>query len=500
MRLPDGSVVQDPDEQIRHTIDLVFAKFKELGSCSRVLAYLQKSDIRLPRRQMAGRYKGDIRWKAPAYGAIHAMITNPAYAGALVYGRKQVQRGTAAQRRVRKPMEEWHYVHQHAYPGYISWEDYLANQERLRNNRSYPMLSADASPGAAREGAALLQGMVYCGKCGHRMSVTYKPWPRYTCQTLKRRFGSESCAFLNAPAVDKVVVQAFFEAIQPAQLDALTAVLREQEIERSHLMQQWQDRLERATYEAHRAERQYNSVDPENRLVAAELERRWEAALHLLWETEAAYAAFEQNPSPVTLSPELCEQFRHISETLPVLWHDLPHAQQKELLRSLIDQVILTRQAPDKIEVKIVWVSGHYSVAHTQPPIRRNSDVTDYAQMLNRIHELWQQNVADADIARQLTDEGFHSARSSIISPSTIQKIRMSQEWYRTTTNQPVEAPMGFLKITELAERLGVKPMWIYQRLRSQKIDPRYVEQHPKRKVILIRDSPDLMDQLRQMM
>jgi hypothetical protein len=145
--------------------------------------------------------------------------------------------------------------------------------------------------------------MVFCGKYGHRMAVTYKPWPRYTCQTLKRRFGEDSCAFLNAPAVDQVVVQAFFEALQPAHLDALAAVLQTQEIERNRLMQQWQDRRKRAMYEAYRAERHYNSVDPENRLVAAELERRWEAALRQLQQTEAAFAAFQREASPTTLSP-----------------------------------------------------------------------------------------------------------------------------------------------------------------------------------------------------
>jgi DNA invertase Pin-like site-specific DNA recombinase len=497
-RLPDGSVIQDPDEQIRHMLQLVFQKFAELGSCNRVLLYLQKQAIYLPRRQMAGRFQGDILWKAPTYGAIYAILTNPAYAGTLVYGRKQAQRGTTTGRRVRKPSEAWHYVHHDAYPGYITWATYLANQEQLRRNRAYSRQATTTSTGAAREGAALLQGIAWCGQCGHRLETIYKPHPRYTCQTRRRRFGEASCAFLGAPAVDRVVVQAFFEAIQPAQLDALAGVLKDQQAEHDRLRQQWQDRLQRVIYEAHRAERQYNAVDPENRLVAAELERRWEAALRHLQETETAYAEFEQHHPPATLPPQLGEQFRHISQTLPLLWDDLPHVQQKELLRSLIAQVTLTRQAPDDIVVKIVWVSGHYSLVHTQPPILRNQDVTGYEQMIACIHELWQQQTSDGEIAARLNAQGFHSAKSDRVSAYTVQRIRTQHGWHRPT-NQPVDAPEGYLKIAELAQRLDVKPMWVYQRIRSGKIDPQWVTQHPLRKVILIRDSLELIDHLRQM-
>jgi len=374
-------------------------------------------------------------------------------------------------------------------PGRRTWQ--------TRSNRAYSRQATTTPTGAAREGAALLQGIAWCGQCGHRLETIYKPHPRYTCQTRRRRLGEASCAFLGAPAVDRVVVQAFFEAIQPAQLDALAGVLKDQQAEHDHLRQQWQDRLQRTTYEAHRAERQYNTVDPENRLVAAELERRWEAALHHLQATKAAYAEFEQHHSPATLPPELCEQFCHIAQTLPLLWDDLPHVQQKELLRSLIAQVILTRQAPDDITVKIVWVSGHYSLVHTRPPLLRNQDVTGYEQMIACIHELWQQ-ASDVEIAAKLTAQGFHSAKSDRVSAYTVQRIRAQHSWHRPT-NAPVEAPEGYLKIAEVAQRLDVKPMWVYQRIRSGKIDPQFVTQHPQRKVILIRDSPELLEHLRQM-
>lgn len=221
--------------------------------------------------------------------------------------------------------------------------------------------------------------------------------------------------------------------------------------------------------------------------------------LRHLQVTQAAYTTFEQNASTTTLPPELCEQFSHISDTLPRLWDALPNTQKKELLRSLIEKVILTRVAPDKIDVKIVWVSGHYSVVHAQPPILRNSDVTGYPQMVDSIHTLWQQDVSDTDIAQQLTRAGFHSARSAHVSASTVQKIRTSPGWYRATS-QSVTAPDGFLKIAELAAQLDVKPMWIYRQIRSKKINPRHVMQHPHRKVILVLDCPEVIDKLQELM
>ena len=506
VRLSDSAVVKDPDDQVRHTIELVFAKFEELGSCRQVLHYLREAQILLPRRQTHGPHIGEMLWKQPTDAAVGAIITNPAYAGAFAYGRTQSDPTRRTPGRpdtglVRKPMEEWIHLQRDVYPAYITWEQYLVHQERLRQNATRFTESTSRAQGSARKGAALLQGLVVCGDCGYRMQVEYKPSPYYVCGELKRRFGEPICRSLHGVAIDEAVVQAFFEAIQPAQLDALEAILAEQEAERDRLAQQWRERLKRARYEAHLAERRYNAVDPNNRLVVAELERRWEEKLRQLQTTQEAYERFQHTSEPLALPPELREQFHRISDALPDLWNSgqLSNDQKKELLRSLISSVILKRLAPGSIEVKIVWVSGHYSMAYAYSPIYRACDVPGYEEMVQRVHQLWQQELNDEHIAAQLTAEGFRSARSLEVYPSMVQKIRLDRGWkWPPGKHSQLLELEGYVTITRLAQRLGVNRSWVYRRIRNRKIDPSCVMRHPRYNAILIRDDTGLNEELQQ--
>ena len=230
VRLPDKSVVKDPDDQVRHIIELVFAKFEELGSCQKVLRFCKHNAILLPRRQTSGFHKGEMLWKKPSAAAIYEIVGNPAYAGAFVYGRRpkdptrQIP-GRHATGVVRKPMSEWICIKHDVYPAYITWEQYLANQNRLHENAARYNERIRSGRGAPREGAALLQGLATCGECGHIMRVVYKPGVRYICYGLTKEFAEPTCASLDGASIDALVVQAFFAAIQPAELDALEALL-----------------------------------------------------------------------------------------------------------------------------------------------------------------------------------------------------------------------------------------------------------------------------------
>lgn len=505
VRLPDGTVVKDPDDQVRHVIELVFAKFAEIGSCTGVLRYLRQEQVLLPRHQTSGFHAGQLLWKTPSDAAIYDMLCNPAYAGAFVYGRRRQvpnRRRPGRTRQTKQPMEKWIHLQLDVYPAYISWEQYLDNQEKLRQNAMRFNQRIQGVQGAARRGSALLQGLAVCGQCGHRMSVSYKhSRHNYLCAALTKRFRKPGCAYLYGPAVDEVVVQAFFEAIQPAQLDALEAVLATRQAERGRLEQQWEEQLKRARYEANLAERQYATVDPENRLVAAELERRWEAKLQQLGSIQESHERFQQTPTPPTLPPHLREQFQRISDTLPQLWQSgqLNNVQKKDLLRSLISRVILRKETADLVEVKIVWASGHYSVAQVQTPVHRQEDVTNYEEMVCRIRELWQQGYSDEQMAAQLETEGFHSARSKGVSPCTVQKIRLDREWHLSQYRGKDALRIGGRwTIRGLAGQLGVNRGWVYRRIRNGKIDPRYVTRDPQNKVYLIEDEPELLEQLRE--
>ncbi len=505
-RLSDGRVVKSPDDQVRHAIELVFAKFEELGSCRKVLLYLRGSNLLLPRCQTTGPHINEILWKRPSHASVYAFLTNPAYAGAFAYGRTQLDKTRRKPGRpdtgiVRKPMAEWTHLQQDVYPAYITWEQYMKNQERLRQNATRFQESIKRAQGTARKGQALLQGLVTCGVCGYHMRVRYTASPRYVCTELKHRLGEPMCASLHGPGIDGLVVQAFFEAIQPAQLNALEAVLEEQEAERALLNRQWKEQLKRAQYETHLAERRYNTVDPDNRLVAAELERRWEQKLIRLQEVREEHERFQRSLEAPALTPDLREQFRHISESLPDLWHNgqLSSDQKKDLLRSLIANVILTRKAADVVEVKIVWVSGHYTILHDHPPVYRIHDLSCYDEMVERIHELWQEGHKDEEIAAQLTGEGFRSTRAMHVYPSTVQGIRSEHGWKQPYVEYARVIELeGYLTVSELAQLLGTNRSWVDRRVRLHQIDPGYVIQHPKYSHIrMIRQDPELIERLR---
>jgi len=287
VRTPDGRVEFDPDEQVRTAIALVFSTFAELGSGMKTLRYLAAHHILLPRHQTSGLLKGELLWKEPTESVLIEILHNPAYAGAFVYGRRPTdpmrhkpgRRGSGV---VRKPMEEWVTIQHGVYPAYISWEQYLQNQARLADNMTAiqeKSASQRSGRGAPREGKALLQGMMCCGMCGYRMRVAYKPATRYLCDGLKRHYVGKACFSLDGACIEEVVAQAFFEALQPTQLDALQALLAQQEQSLEQLKQYWRDQVSRATYAAHLARRRYEAVGPANRLVAASLEKSWEEKL-----------------------------------------------------------------------------------------------------------------------------------------------------------------------------------------------------------------------------
>jgi hypothetical protein len=333
------------------------------------------------------------------------------------------------------------------------------------------------------------------------MQVTYNTAARYLCTEMQRKFGEPMCASLLAAPIDEVVVQAFFAVLQPAQLDALQVVLADQEADRARLLRQWEERLKRARYDARLAERQYNAVDPDNRLVAAELERRWETRLREVQESEQDYDRFRQTQAPAQIPLALYDQFRHISTALPELWQGdrLTHEQKKELLRSLISQVILRRSLRNTIEVRIVWVSGHYTVVMAQPPIYRFRDATDYDTVVERIHQLWQQGRNDEEIAAQLTAEGFRAAREREFIASAVQRIRLDHNWKRSAARFSMFLGIeGYVSVTALAIRLGTDRAWIGRRIRNGTIPASHVIHHPSyAQAHLVQDDPELIARLR---
>ncbi len=496
VRLEDGRVVKDPDLQVQRTIALIFARFEQLGSCQKVMRSLRDEGIFVPRRQRGGLHAGLLLWRKPTQAALADLLHNPAYAGAFVYGREgpnpDCRPGHA--RRIRRPVEEWTVIHQAVYPAYISWEQFMANQTRLADNAS---TFAQRARGAPRDGAALLAGLVVCGRCGYQMRVAYKPQRRYTCTALAAAYGGATCLHVDGASLEAAVVETFFAALAPAELDLLEEVLAAQQADHARLAQQYTDQVTRAEYEARLAQRQYQAVDPDNRLVASELERRWELALRAVVDAREAAERFATQPPVPQLPPLLKEQLRDIGHHLPALWGSgqLTAAQQKELVRSLIRRVIVTRPVPDTVEARVVWVSGAVTALTVHPPILRAADVSNYEEFVAQVLRLGAEGYQDREIAERLTAAGFRAPRSSAITAALVASIRHARGQISLTEQFKTQVKVdGQWTVYGLAQELAVHRNWLYARIRRGTIP---ATRHPVTGHYLIPDDPGLLDLLR---
>src|SRR5437660_7320905 len=358
VRDPIGKVHKDPNREVFDRLDLIFTTFLRLRSASKVLQFLNTHDLCLPR---CDRF-GDVVWKKPTVAAILQILKNPAYAGAFVYGKTRSIRkdpASAHTQEVRLPMDQWKIRINDVYPAYITWETFEQIQQMLVDN--YAAYDRNKSRGVPRDGAALLHGMVYCGACGHKMVVQYKGGTRYLCNYLRQQYHVPVCQYIHADPVDERIVEAFSQALSPVELDVYAAAVATQQATAQQITHAHQQHLERLRYEAQLSQRQFNGVDPDNRLVAAELEKRWEGALADLKQAEETEAS--QGPAPTslqTLSSELQTAFQAIGQHLPMVWQQGRVSQQhkKALLRALIDKVVVHRLARDRVQARIVWKGG----------------------------------------------------------------------------------------------------------------------------------------------
>jgi hypothetical protein len=353
------------------------------------------------------------------------------------------------------------------YPAYSSWETFMANQAHLSDNaRAF----AWRARGAPRRVTALLAGLVVCGQCGRQMQVAYRSRSYYVCTALQKVYGGPGCLHLEGPPIDSAVVAAFFEALAPAELQVFAAVLAAQPADHAHLAQQHTNQVQRAGYDAALVARQYHAVDPEYRLVAAELERRGELALQALAEAREAAECFAQQPAEPVLDPTVQVHLAEVSTSLPHLWGSgrLPPEHQKALLRSLIRRVILSRPAPARIELRIVWVSGALTPLTLAPPVHRTCELRNYVPLVDRILALSQQGQPDQQIAARLTTEGFCSARQRPISRELVGKIRRAHRQVGVRQRFRSEPQIaGEWTMHGLAQELGVRRTRLYTRRRN---------------------------------
>src|SRR4051812_14711597 len=337
----------------------------------------------------------------------------------------------------------------------------------LRDN--YAEYDRNKTRGIPRDGEALLHGLVYCGACGHKMVVQYKGGTRYLCNYLRQQHGTPVCQSIPAGPIDAAAVDAFFRALAPAELDAYArAVATRREADEAVLRAQAQQ-VERLRYRAALAERQFDQVDPDNRLVAAELEHRWEMALRDLRQAEASLvkARTETAEAETMLDADLRAAFSDLGRRLPEVWHGtvLTTAHKKALLRCLIDKVVVHRTKPDSIHTRVVWRGGDVSVFDVAVPVKSITALEQHAEMEARILELARAGQDDAAIATALSAAGFRSPMRGEMLPSTVRAVRLRHGLLQLRRQSHPRRVPGWLTVPQLAAQLDVRPHWIYDRI-----------------------------------
>jgi hypothetical protein len=497
LRHDDGGVGKDPDRAVQHAITLVFQTFLERKSASQVVRLLRDQGLRLPRRHR----NRDPVWRTPTVAAVIAILRNPAYAGTFAYGKTQTQvpPGGGRPQQRRRPLSEWKVIVHDRYPAYVTWETFERIEAILDDN--YAAYEHNRRRGVPRQGAARLQGIVYCGRCGHKMAVQYKGGNEYLCNYLRSQTPAPVCQRVPADPVDQQVVGAFFEGPAPAELDLYDHALAQRRQQQLEVDRAQQYALQRLEYEAERARHRYEQVDPAYRLVATALEQRWEAALQALQEAQEQYTRVCPAPEEdgaLAMPPALREAFRTLGQSLPTLWPQdtLSRAQRKVLLRCRMEKVVLERQAPDTIATRMVWRGGAVSELAVPCAVGTLADLSDFAQLEAHILRLEAQGHSDEAIAELLTSKGFRSPPRPRVLASTVQTLRLRHGRLHRYRGPRARRVAGFLTVSQMATALGVKAHWLYHLMSRGRI---VVQRDEATGLYLLPDRPETLEALRQL-
>jgi len=437
------------DQSVRHVLALVFHLFHQLHSIRGVLRYLSREGIDLPHQEVRRGFERRVVWRSPTYETVYGFITNPAYAGVYCYGKRQRQVDPLTHQTHNRTCsrDAWTVFLPEHHPGYLSLLEFEENQRILENNRNQYL----TSPGAPRQGTALLAGLVFCQQCGRRMRVRYTLGnPYYTCDGAERRFGAPICNRASATRVDALVEDLFLTVINPETLEKSVRYDTKLQEEADLVDRSWQEKLKRLEYQADLARRRYEHVDPANRLVAQTLETEWNQSLVELEAVRKAYQ--EQRITPQELSSTLA-QMREVIAHLRQYWYSdrLAQDEKKELLRCLIEQVFLQTQEK-LIRAQIHWYGG--AVSELDVPKYLFSAPSIYHRISELAHTL-----TDAEIALLLNQENVRTVKGKLWTARRVMDFRKSNQIPSTFVCKTQALRTGersYLTSAEVAKQLGV--------------------------------------------
>jgi excisionase family DNA binding protein len=495
VRLQSGEVIFHPDEEVEARIRLVFAKFAELKVANAVRRYFQQQVLLLPSRPLKGPAPHDVVWRPARSSAILGILQNPAYAGAYVYGRRthdpsRRKPGHPRSGTVRVPLDKWPIVIQNAYPAYITWETFLANQKQLEANQNRYQ---EERHGAPRKGQALLQGVIRCGRCGALMRLRYSgpkgQFPVYECTYAYSQYGAPRCQEVRGSGLDKEVEQILLEALMPDKLSLAMDALEELEQEYTSLKRQHELHLERLQYEAERAWRQYDAVEPENRLVARSLEKRWEQKLRALEKGQQEHQGWLKQQQ-LTLTDKDRQDILALGQDLPKVWQaaSTTAVDRKQILRCVIKEVIVDqKRVRGKVWFQINWQTGAVTEYWYKRRTNSYADHADLEQIEQRIRELHAQQKLDDEIAEALNAEGFQTTKLKPFNSDAVWFLRnrMGLPPVIWQQSNPDRWEDGTYSVQGAAKILGVFPGTVYKWLQTGRLEGHQLRKGTPWKIVL---------------
>lgn len=414
VRTETGDFAMDPDEQVQAAVRTIFDRFDKWGSISRLLKSLVADQVQMPVRPHYGVNRGELQWRRPNRVTLLNLIRHPIYAGAYRWGHREIDPkrkvpGRPATGKTFRHYRDCRVLIQDRFDAYITWSQFEANQRQLdANGRKGPFRS---SP---RRGASLLAGLLQCGRCGRKMIIGYScDRLRYACQRGALDYGEESCQSLSGAELDERIGSLVLEALQPASIALSINAANDLKKRRAEADEQWRHRLTRMDYETDLAHRQYSAVDPDNRLVARELERRWEQMLKEQEQLRLEHRRFTED-QPSELTADQVRQIEAMSQQIGVLWNaktTLPEDRQV-IARTLLDCVIVTvEENSENVDVEVRFAGGFVSRMMHRRPVQRYEQLSNYSELVTRIEQLQHEGKTLAEIANVLNAEGFRPTK-----------------------------------------------------------------------------------------
>jgi DNA invertase Pin-like site-specific DNA recombinase len=483
LRRPSGEVALDPDEQAQSVIRMVFDLFERIRTISGVLRYLVENDIKMPVRMPGGPGKGELEWRRPSRASLGDLFGNPIYAGVYVYGVRPIDRRRhkpgrpSSGRRPPRPGNAEVFLPDRL-PAYISWEQFERNQQQIRANRT-------SEQGPVRAGAALLSGLIVCGRCGLRMTAAYNNAghaARYQCIGARTSYDAPSCQALKAAPVDDEVTRLILKALEPAAIEASLAAALDLEAERKALNQHWSQRLERAQHQVDQARRRYASVEPENRLVARTLEQDWETALNEQARLLADHERF-QRERPEAPSPAELAAIQDLTQDLPALWRAKTTTQQERqtIARLLLERILVTViGASEQVRLECHWQGGNRTSHRLVRPVAKLKALSTYPDLAARACELHRQGRNCVEIAEILNQEGWRPPkRRDTFNGSMVRRVLIGAGRIEAKRGAPRLVPHrrpNEWTVNELAAEIGAPPGTIYYWVQKGRLSSRSVE------------------------